>query len=155
ASGVQCVLALTGGGSTALSQLLSVAGASRSMLEAIIPYHSRALEEFLGHTVTQYCSADTARDLARRALDRAQWLAPADKTLGLGATASLASDRPKRGEHRIFVSIAHKIALRTWSLVLSKGARDRLGEETVAAAFLLHALGKFLALAPELTVPLL
>src|SRR5438046_10352789 len=105
-SATHCVLALTGGGSLAAAQLLSVPGASRSILEIIIPYHPRALLDFLAHSPAQFCSAHTSRELAQRALDRANWLAPGEVTLGLGCTASLVSDRPKRGDHRIFVSSA-------------------------------------------------
>src|SRR5262249_20411294 len=153
--GVHCVLALSGGGATALARLLSVPGASRCILEAVIPYHPQALVEFLGSPVTQFCSAQTSRDLARRALDRASWLAPGEKTLGLGCTASLVSDRPKRGPHRVFVSTADRRSLRTWALVLSKGGRDRIGEETIAATLILHAFGKSLTLSPDISLALL
>ncbi|MBI3411893.1 MAG: hypothetical protein HY040_26480 [Planctomycetes bacterium] len=151
----RCVLALTGGGSTASAQLLSVPGASSSILEVLVPYHPHALVEFLGHSPTQFCSATTSQEMAQRALDRARWLAPGEATLGLGCTASLASDRAKRGEHRIFVSTADYQAVRTWSLILLKAARERAEEEAVAAALVLHALARSLGLSHDVSLPLL
>src|SRR5262245_56934703 len=48
-AGRQCVLAVAGGGVEAAAQLLTVPGGSRSVLEVIVPYHERALIDFLGH----------------------------------------------------------------------------------------------------------
>src|SRR5262249_56627326 len=66
-SPVRCVLALAGGGAGAASRLLGVPGASRTVLEVVVPYHDRALTEFLGFRPEQFCSAATSRDMAHRA----------------------------------------------------------------------------------------
>ena len=47
-SGRQAVLAITGGGSGAIADILRVPGASRLLLEALVPYDARALADFLG-----------------------------------------------------------------------------------------------------------
>ncbi len=154
ATSSQWVLALTGGGAGAAGQLLSLPGGSRTLLEIAVPYHEQALAEFLGSRPDQFCGVDTSRAMARRALERARWLAPGTSTFGLGCTASLASDQPKRGDHRVHVSTAGRDLVRTWSLTLAKGARDRAGEETVASALVLHALARTLAL-PVVPLPLL
>jgi len=44
----QYVAAVTGGGAQALALLFNVPGASRTILETIVPYHPRALAQFLG-----------------------------------------------------------------------------------------------------------
>ena len=44
ASGRQAVLAITGGGTSAIAELLRVPGGSRLLLEAIVPYDPRSLE---------------------------------------------------------------------------------------------------------------
>jgi nicotinamide mononucleotide (NMN) deamidase PncC len=100
------VIAVTGGGSGAISSLLEVPGASASVLEAIVPYAGIALADWLGGTPDHYCSERTARAMAMAAFERARQLSDADPhTLrGIGATASLASNRPKRGAHRIHVA---------------------------------------------------
>src|SRR5437870_8083846 len=91
-SGLQCVLATTGGGHQAIASLLNVPGASRTVIEATVPYGEPALAEYLGHLPEQFCSAATSRAMAGRAYERAQWLAPATPSVGVGCTASLATD---------------------------------------------------------------
>ena len=56
AANSQMVIAITGGGSEAIGQLLSVPGGSRTLLEAIVPYSSQSLEEFLHARPEQFCS---------------------------------------------------------------------------------------------------
>ena len=48
ASGRQAVLAITGGGTGAIAELLRVPGGSRLLLEAIVPYDSGSLGDYLG-----------------------------------------------------------------------------------------------------------
>jgi hypothetical protein len=136
----QCVLALTGGGTSAAADLLAVPGGSRTVLEGVIPYHAEALAEYLGHIPEQACSTATSQQMAGRAFERALWLAPDQPVVGLGATASLATDRPKRGDHRAHVSCCSALQMCTWSITLQKGARDRAGEEAVLRQLILHAL---------------
>src|SRR5258705_6643232 len=101
ASGRKAALAITGGGSGAVGELLRVPGGSRLLIEAQIPYDERALVTFLGFAPAQACSADTAIAMAQTARARAPKLMPAGTDLvGLGATAALGGDRPRRGEHR-------------------------------------------------------
>jgi hypothetical protein len=145
---------LTGGGASVAGELLSVPGGSRTILEIAVPYHEQALTEFLGSPPDNHCSAATSQMMARRALQRARWLAPGE-AFGLACTASLVSDRPKRGDHRVHVSTAGRGSLRTWSLTLNKGARDRAGEESVAAALILHAMAQTLGMAELAAIPLL
>jgi nicotinamide mononucleotide (NMN) deamidase PncC len=147
-------IAVTGGGTGAVAALLSVPGGSRTVLEALVPYHERALLDFLGRAPEQFCSAETARLMAERACDRARWLAPGEAVAGAGCTASLATDRPKRGEHRFHLAVHAGGQTLTRSLTLTKGARDRAGEEAVLDAVLLNALAEAFGLAERVDVPL-
>ena len=45
---LMAVVAVTGGGFQAISWLLGVAGASRTLIEAIVPYREGPLRELLG-----------------------------------------------------------------------------------------------------------
>jgi nicotinamide mononucleotide (NMN) deamidase PncC len=148
-------VALTGGGASAVAALLSVPGGSRTILEAVVPYHERALIDFLGRAPDQFCSADTARALAGRARDRARRLAPGEAVAGAGCTASLATDRPKRGDHRFHLAVATGESTLTYSLTLTKGARDRAGEEAILGAVLLNGLAEAFGLPQRVAVPLL
>ena len=73
ASGRKAALAITGGGSGAIGELLRVPGGSRLLVEAQVPYDEQALATFLGFAPAQACSADTAIAMARTARARAAW----------------------------------------------------------------------------------
>ncbi|MFK7914650.1 MAG: hypothetical protein AB8B93_12115 [Pseudomonadales bacterium] len=100
----QGVFYITGGGSSLISELLTTAGASKSVLEASVPYATQALHELLGAAPEQACSRATARALAMAAFQRAEALS-GRRPFGLACTASLATDRRKRGAHRAHVAL--------------------------------------------------
>jgi hypothetical protein len=133
-SGRKAVLAITGGGSGAISELLRVPGGSRLLIEAQVPYDTAALAAFLGFAPAQASSADTAIAMARNARSRAANLMPeGTDVVGLGATAALVSDRPRRGEHRFHIAIAASAGVTRCSGVLAKGRRDRAAEEDLVS----------------------
>lgn len=139
------VLACTGGGSRAISYLLTVPGASRSVLEAIVPYANRALIDWLGAKPEQFCSEQTARAMAMAAYQRARRIdetADASCLAGIACTASLASDRPKHGPHRIHIAVQTATTTVALSLELLKGKRDRDAEEELAARLILNAMAE-------------
>lgn len=134
ASGRKAALAITGGGSGAIGELLRVPGGSRLLIEAQVPYDALALSTFLGFAPAQACSADTAIAMARTVRARAARLVPAGTDLvGLGATAALVSDRPRRGEHRFHIAFANSAGVAHCTAVLAKGRRDRAGEEDLVS----------------------
>jgi nicotinamide mononucleotide (NMN) deamidase PncC len=138
------VLAITGGGSGAIAELLKVPGASATVLEAVVPYSATSLQEWLGGAVDHFCSERTARAMAMAAFERARQLSDADpRTLcGVGATASLVSNRPKRGAHRIHVAWQSADTTAVVSCDFDKGARSREEEEAVSTALVLNAVAE-------------
>ncbi len=133
-SGRKAALAITGGGSGAVGELLRVPGGSRLLIEAQVPYDAQALEMFLGFAPAQACSSDTAIAMARTARARAVRLVPAGTDLvGLGATAALVSDRPRKGEHRFHIAFANSAGIAHCTCVMAKGRRDRAAEEDLVA----------------------
>ena len=133
ASGRKAGLAITGGGSGAIGELLRVPGGSRLLLEAQIPYDTQALANYLGFAPAQASSADTAIAMAQCARLRAARLAPGSDLVGLGATAALVSDRPRKGEHRFHVATVNAAGIAHCTAVLAKGRRDRAAEEDLVA----------------------
>ena len=122
ASGRKAALAITGGGSGAIGELLRVPGGSRLLIEAQVPYDALALAAFLGFAPAQASSAETAIAMARSARARAAGLMPADTDLvGLGATAALVSDRPRRGEHRFHIAFADSAGIAHCTGVIGQG----------------------------------
>jgi len=90
----------------------------------------------------QASSAATAIAMARAARARASRLVAADTDLvGLGATAALVSDRPRRGEHRYHIAFANAAGIAHCTAVLAKGRRDRAGEEDLVARAIILWLG--------------
>lgn len=152
---VKCVLAMTGGGAGVAGQLLAIPGGSRTILEIIIPYGQDALSEWLGQAPAQYCSAETSLAMARRAYDRAGWLCPGQAVMGLGCTAGLATDRPKKGDHRLHVACQRAGQAVAYSLILTKGARSRQEEEELLDAVILNALARACGIDRTVSVPLL
>ncbi|HEY4173859.1 MAG TPA: hypothetical protein VGM42_12595 [Rhodopila sp.] len=133
-SGRKAVLAITGGGSGAIGELLRVPGGSRLLIEAQVPYDTAALAAFLGFVPAQASSAETAIAMARSARERGVGLMPAGTdVVGLGATAALVSDRPRRGEHRFHIAVAGSSGVAHCSGLLAKGRRDRAAEEDVVS----------------------
>jgi hypothetical protein len=155
ASGRKAVLAITGGGSGAIGELLRVPGGSRLLIEAQVPYDERALATFLGFAPEQACSSDTAIAMAQSARARAARLVPAGTDLvgpdlvGLGATAALVSDRPRRGQHRFHIAFANTAGIAHCTCVLAKGRRDRAAEEDLVS----HAIVLWLARACGIAAP--
>ena len=143
-SGMQLVLSITGGGSGAIPALLTVPGASATVLEAVVPYASAALEKWLGGPVDHFCSERTAQAMAMAGFERARQLSRAEphSLRGIGATASLATKRPKRGAHRVHVAWQSADTTVALTRELAKGERTRAEEEEIAAALVLAAVAE-------------
>lgn len=155
-SPTRILLAATGGGSRAVSDLLEVPGASRTLLEAIIPYAPDALTDWLGAVPDEFCSEATARAMAVQAFRRARpWETASVIPAGVACTASLASDRPKRGPHRIHVALQTAAATEAWTLRLHKDRRTRREEERLAGRFVLNAVAAACGVSAQLELDLL
>jgi hypothetical protein len=155
ASGRKAALAITGGGSGAVGELLRVPGGSRLLIEAQVPYDALALAAFLGFAPPRACSSETAIAMARTARARAARLVPktdlgeGTDLVGLGATAALVSDRPRRGEHRFHIAFANDEGVAHCTCVMAKGRRDRAAEEDLVS----RAIVLWLARACGVTAP--
>lgn len=163
ASGRQYVLAVTGGGSVAISDVLSVPGGSSSFLEAIVPYSAASLADWLKRAPERFCSPETALSMAVVAFERARKLASATSATdaenvshlrGISCTAALVSDRPKRGEHRCYVAVQSDRTTTLMSVVLEKNARTRAAEERIAGDLVLSMLAQTAGLPEPLEVAL-
>ncbi len=152
----QAVVAVAGAGNYALAWLLGVGGASRTVLETRVPYGYLAMTDFLGgYAPEQTVSADTARRMARSAWQRGMSLRETDAPIvGLGCTATIATDRAKRGDHRVFIATWDDTGVTTDAVTLEKGLRERAGEEDVVSRLVIAALARACGLAAELDLRL-
>ena len=92
---------VTGGGVLSLAWLFGKPGASRTFLDAQIPYSIRAKDEFVGVDAEQHVPPRQADRVAAAALARGHHLAAShEHVAGVSCTAIIATDRTKKGEHR-------------------------------------------------------
>jgi nicotinic acid mononucleotide adenylyltransferase len=154
------VFVTAGAGSKALSWLQGVAGASRTLLEALVPYQEPAFIDFLGFEPEQYVSPETAGLLAGQAFRRAIFLGdrmPEGEqrpVIGLICTATIATDRPKKGEHRAHIAYWHHAKMARHTICFDKGARGRQEEEKVVSRIILNVLAEAYHLPNSLPLPL-
>ena len=157
------VLAVTGGGVAAVTDLLGVAGASRTVLEVVVPYAETSLRELTGpgpwDAGAGAVSQTTAEAMAAACLARARHLAPGvDDVIGVACTAALVTDRPRRGAHRAHLAVARPapgpapgvgpgVAVTHRLIELEKGRLDRVGEDRAVADALLTLIAARLGLA--------
>jgi hypothetical protein len=155
-SPTRIVLATAGGGSRAISAILEVPGGTRTLLEAIVPYSDGAMIHWLGGRPDQACSNPTARAMAMAAFRQACRYDPSDHPVaGIACTASLISDRPKKGPHRAHVAIQTASLTATRSLELEKGRRSRVQEEHLITRLILNAVAESCGLEDRLDLELL
>lgn len=145
AADTRLVLAASGGAG-AIAALCAVPGASRVLLQAVVPYSTAASTEWLGSRPENFCSSRTARAMAMVAYRKGLELAAREggnaKVAGVACTASLASDRPKRGPHRFFVATQTADTTTCLHVELQKGARSREQEETIVTRAILNEVAQ-------------
>ena len=157
ASPVQIVIATAGGGSGAIAALARMPGASKTLLHAAVPYSESAMRTFLRFVPENLCSPETAADIARRALEMAKAFgsATASDLIGVGVTAALATDRPRRGEDRCYLAIAGEAACINRGVIFNKDVRQRGDEEDLVDALVLNAIAEVCHLVERLPLDLL
>ena len=148
-------LVIAGAGSQAINAVLGVAGASRTVLDIQVPYASSAVVDYLGEEPGQYVSAEAALSLARAAYFRAVKLRE-DRTpvFGVACTATIATDRPKRGDHRCHVCVYGATGWKAASLTFVKGLRSRDGEDEVVSRLILNSIAEALGIGERLDLKL-
>lgn len=142
----KAVIVVTGAGVSALSWLFAQGGASRTVLEALVPYSTKSLNEFVGMEAETHVSREEAVRMAERAYERALQLHGDDDdspVIGVSCTATIATDYTKRGTHRAACALRTATRRTDYTIEFEKGGRDRAGEEDVASRLVLNlvALG--------------
>ncbi|XP_019102615.2 uncharacterized protein LOC104908499 isoform X2 [Beta vulgaris subsp. vulgaris] len=97
--------------------------------------------QLLGKIPSQFADMRTAEELALVAYNRALKICkPGCPVLGVGFTGSLATTRPKQGDHRFHMCTRTSNRLSLSTVTLSKGLRTREDEEIISSQFLLKAI---------------
>ena len=149
------VFEFAGAGSLALAWLHSQGGSSRTVLEATDRYASLSTIELLGKTPDRFVASNTATAMATRAYQRGLRLgAGAAPIIGIGCTATIATDYNKRGNHGCRIAVVDKTSLLQYSVTFDKGARNRLDEETLVSKIVLNGIAKASRITPLLPLSL-
>ena len=154
----RAVLAITGGGAGVIGELLRHGSGSATVLDAVVPYSTNAMDRFLGRKPDKYCSEKTARLMAMVAYQRALELSrdtgelAAPNVIGIGATCKLKSANEREGrKHEVHVSI--QAACKTGVVTLELTAeRTREEEEYIAATLIFNVLARHCGVA-EIDLP--
>ena len=80
-----------------------------------------------------------AKSAYRRALQLREGTSP---VVGIACTATIATDRPKRGDHRCHIAAWSGSGVSTYNLTFVKGLRDRAGEDEIASMLVLRAIAE-------------
>ena len=143
ASPQQTVIEFAGAGSLALFWLHSQGGSSRTILEAVDRYSARSTIDLYGRQPRRFVATKTARTMACRAYGRALRLSRGcAPVVGVGCTATIASDYAKRGKHGCRVCVIERTRCTQYAVTLQKGARARPEEEALISKIVLQGLAR-------------
>ena len=141
-SSLSIVIAATGGGVASISDLLLVPGASRTVIEALVPYSFPAISHLIGYPPDQAVSEEVAKQMALACLRRAEELVEVNTPVaGVACTAALVTDRQRRGDNRAHIAVATSEGLALTNIALEKGVNDRATEDRIVSDAVLGMIG--------------
>ena len=118
-----------------------------------------AFIDFVGNEPKKFVSPIAARLLAGSAFNRAQQLTTqypnSDNLIGLACSASIATNRPKRGSHHAWIVTWQKDKIVQAHIDLAKGMRSRAQEETLVSNIMLNLLAQACGLPYQISLELL
>lgn len=142
-------LAITGGGTEAIGEILRHGSGSATILEAYVPYSPHSLEKFIGKKPTKYASAETAREMAMVAYQRALKLnkenngAKAKNIIGIGVTCKLAKGSEERQGREHEIHFASQSYHRTSSCSIKIDDKlTREEEEVLTSLFTIYKIAE-------------
>ncbi|MBT7878571.1 MAG: hypothetical protein HN738_10850 [Gammaproteobacteria bacterium] len=135
----QFSLAITGGGTSAIASLFGVAGASSTLLEATVPYHSAALGRYVSASSPQGCNTHTARAMAMAAYISARNISPENNVIGVGCTAAIATNRARKGTDRCHIAVQAAGFTTIYDIDLNR-EDDRNEQETICRNAIIAAM---------------
>lgn len=148
------VITFAGAGSQALWWLHGIAGSSRTIVEAIDCYSPASMQSHIDYMPARFVSQQTAIDMAKSAYIRAIDLGYTNQPVGLSCTATIATDRLKKGEHGCWVALCDGQFVHSYGVILHKGLRDRVGEEALISEVMIRVLARHVDVAAHIDLAL-
>lgn len=145
-AGVNIHVIATGAGAGLQSQLWEVPGSSAYLSGCSFPYTGEEQEELLGFMPEHFVSPEAAVDLASAAYMKAYKFG-GKKPIGVGLTASVASEKEHRGDHRVDICIMTDEKVHLFHKILEKGTGESKRRDdgktcdTLSFFLLLEAIG--------------
>jgi nicotinamide mononucleotide (NMN) deamidase PncC len=133
-------------GSGLMANLATIPGLTKMFHEAHFPHSKEATSDYLGFVPENFVCMDTALEQAMRAYYRA-YQPDGKRTIGVGATGSVATNEVHRGEHRVWVGVVTDDLICVYYARFTKGfgeevrARDLLACDMLIGEALLEAVG--------------
>lgn len=144
-SSAKAVLYVTGGAATALTWLLTIPGASNTVLEGLVPYSrssfTSTLPASIAATITSNASLAAARGLAATAYRRAVTLAdPGNLVVGVAAACALETVPPNRTLSRACIAAHSADRVVEYQIDFSRDNASRQKQDILASRLFLQAL---------------
>ena len=142
-SKTKLVMSVSGVGSQSINWLLSVPGASKTLIEATIPYSNESLNRYIGEVPKQYVSKATALSMAKAAyMQGIQYGNHEMGIIGVSCTGAISTNRKRRGDNQAFVGLWGARLKYVAHLILEKGDRSRVEEEELVSSLIVQCIEK-------------
>jgi len=134
-------------GSGLMANLSTIPGLTKMFHEAHFPHSKEATSEYLGFVPDNFVCMDTAIEQAMRAYYRA-YQPDGRQTIGVGATAAVATNEVHRGAHRVWVGVVTDDLVSVYYARFVKGvgeevrSRDLLACDMLIGEAILQAVGE-------------
>lgn len=122
-AGVNIHIIATGAGAGIQHQLWEIPGSSAYLSGCSFPYTGEEQEDLLGFMPEHFVSPEAAVDLASAAYMKAYKFG-GKKAVGVGLTASVASEKEHRGDHRVDICIMTDDKVHLFHKILEKGVGE-------------------------------
>jgi len=138
-SKTKLVMSVSGVGSQSINWLLSVPGASKTLIEATIPYSNESLNRYIGEVPRQYVSKTTALSMAKTAyIQGVEYGNHEIDIIGVSCTGAISTNRKRRGDNQAFIGLWGPRLKYVAHLILEKGERNRVDEEELVSSLIVQ-----------------
>ena len=136
------VAVITGGGLSAMADILSVPGASKTVLEVTVPYSKSSLFAYIKKNHESHVSKEEAILLANVAYKRSKTYEQADniETIGISCTAAIATIPVRKGLDRAYIAWTNGEKICCASIYFSNEFRSRLKQDEIISGVILNCL---------------
>ena len=134
---------ITGAGVTAITDMLSVPGASKTVLEVIVPYSKSALEFYKNAPIINHVSVKESQELALLAYRRGKnYIKNNEDYIAISCTAAISTIPQRKGEDRAHISWTNGKEIKSVSIYLSKMFRSRISQERLISDLIINSIAE-------------